>query len=170
MLALLILWQCMLQHGNAEYMHSIMQHMGWTQLNLAVPDAAYRHQSLVAKPRCYHKRPLTNLRPGHPWRFSKDGAELRSMKMENVICHVGFKGPFAKREHATRLTERRCDNLGGHELKVPGAAFPTHSCPTPPGRSTQWAEGTVPSSVLRQNIHLFLAQGILPKQRLTLYS
>lgn len=73
---------------------------------------------------------------GHRWRFSKDEAELRSMKMENVICRVGFKGPFAEWEHGARLTEQRCDILGGHKLKFMATGFPTHCCWIPPGPGT----------------------------------
>lgn len=72
-------------------------------------------------------------RSGHQWRFSKDRAELKSMKMENVICHVRFKGLFAKWKHGAWLTEWQCDIPGWHQSIFMDTAFPACCCLTPLG-------------------------------------
>lgn len=92
--------------------------------------------------------------------------------MENVICHVRFKGPFAKWEHTARLTERQCDNLQGCEQKTPGAALSACCCPTPqlPAHTEQEAPHHA-GSWDTTCIHFWpTAFFLIPKQRLTLSS
>lgn len=60
--------------------------------------------------------------------------------MENVICHVRFKGLFAKWELGAWLTEQQCDTLGGHQRKFMDTAFPACCCLSPlgPGACAEW--------------------------------
>lgn len=90
-------------------------------------------QNSVATPWWYHRKPLMSPCSRHQWRFNKDRAELKSLKMENVICHVRFKGLIAKWEHGAWLTEQWYDILGGHQRIFTDTAFPACCCLTPLG-------------------------------------